>query len=189
MFFEDSYETPGWPRDMAIRVSTGSSLLELLWLRHHALGNAEPALPPADLPGEPSPSQDPALVGRWESLWKTALDHERRVQELDAQSIPQHPELWSPPSTRELTDALDLALDSGEGVRRWQESLTVDPDAERTVTDSTRHAWEAGLRVVLELPLRGSYHTKLTSATMLVSTATRRDPVAYAEALEGFRRG
>ncbi len=184
MFFEDEQEAAEWPRDMAIRVSDGSSLLPLLWLRHHAIGNAEPSLPPAALPGEPVSSADAVLVGRWEQLWKRALDHVRLVQELDPRSMSERSDLWSMPSISALTDAVDLEVNTG--VSLWRASLNAAPGAERAVTDSLRLAWERGLRVVLELPLSAPFEARLSGASLVVSAVTRRDRGRYSDALKRF---
>lgn len=184
MFFEDRYEAPGWPRDMIIRVSTGSNLLELLWLRHHALANTEPALPQADLPGEPVPSTDAVLLGIWERLWKESLDHARVVHETDSTSIADHAELWTPPRSAVLVDA--LGLDPAEGVRDWEATRPLYPDAERAVVDEVRRAWLAGLRVVIEIPLQAHYFRALSPSTVLVSARTRRDRTSYIDVLAGI---
>ena len=171
---------------MAIRVSDGATLRELLWLRHRALGNAEPSLPPADLPGDPIPSADNVAVGTWELLWKRSLDHLRRVQEADAMTIAEHPELWAVPEVSALSGR--LGLDAATGAHEWRESLHANPNAERRVVDGTRRAWEAGLRTVIELPLRGAYARPLTRTTLLVSAATRRNDASYLEVLDAFAR-
>lgn len=185
MFFEGAQEVDGWPREMLIRVSDGSNLLELLWLRHHAVANAEPSLPAAALVGDPVASDDHRLVGLWEASWKRALEHSRRVQEVDPLAIPESSDLWSAPDIAPL--AAELGADARSGAGSWRESLAFH-DAERAVTVSTRGAWERGLRVVLELPLVGPYARELSRQTFLVSSATRRDDVAYAAALDSFGR-
>lgn len=185
MLFQDAQETTGWPEEMSIRVSDGSHLLDLLWLRHRAIGNAEPSLPPAELAGEPSASADPVLVGTWERTWKQSLDHLRRVQEADPRSMSERSDLWAvPPSTATLIDAFDL--DVSQGVSLWRESLSSAPGAEMAVVDSVRRAWEAGLRVVIELPLDGSYFRRLSDATLVVSAVTRRDSAEYSKTLNTF---
>lgn len=185
MLFEGAHEVDGWPREMLIRVSDGSYLLELLWLRHHAVANADPSLPAAALPGDPVPSDDHRLVGLWEVAWKQALEHSRRVQEVDPLAIPESSDLWSAPEIEPL--AAELGVDARSGAGSWRQSLTFH-DAERAVTGSTRGAWERGLRVVLEIPLAGRYARELSRQTFLVSSATRRDDVAYAAALDSFGR-
>jgi hypothetical protein len=169
---------------MVIRVSDGSNLLDLLWLRHHAIGNAEPALPPAALPGEPLSSADPVLVGTWERMWKQTLDHVRLVQEADPRLISERSDLWTLPNSSALTDGLDR--DVSTGVSLWRERLSAAPSAEMAVTESVRRAWERGLRVVVELPLGAPYATKLSTASLVVSAPTRRDSVRYSEALRRF---
>lgn len=185
MFFEGAHEANGWPREMLIRVSDGSNLLELLWLRHHAVANAEPSLPAAALNGDPVASHDHRLVGLWEASWKQAVEHSRRVQEVDPRAIPESPDLWSAPDIEPL--AAELEVDARSGAGSWRQSLAFH-DAERAVTGSTRGAWERGLRVVLEVPLVGPYARELSRQTFLVSSATRRDVVSYAEALDSFGR-
>lgn len=186
MFFDDAYDIPAWPRGMSIRVSDGANLHELLWLRHRALGNAEPALPYADLPGDPTQSEDAVLVGTWEKLWKDSLTHLVSVQEADPATIPEQPTLWTAPSADGLSTA--LGLDASDGVRTWRRSLRFDPDAERAAGESTQRAWQAGLRVVIEIPLRDHYSARLSDATLLVSSVTRGNPPEYVEVLRSFDR-
>lgn len=184
MFFDDAYDIPAWPREMSIRVSDGATLLELLWLRHRALGNAEPALPCADLPGEPTPSADVVLVGTWEKLWKDSLTHLRRVHEADPATIPEQPTLWTAPRADGLSTA--LGLDAGDGARTWRQFLHFDPNAERAAGESTQRALQAGLRVVIEIPLRDHYTARLSNATLLVSSVTRGNLPEYREALRSL---
>lgn len=184
MRFQDVRETTEWPEEMAIRLTDGSPLLDLLWVRHRAIGNAEPSLPAAALAGEPCASADAVLVGTWERTWKLSLEHLRRVQEPDPRSMSQRSDLWTPPSLDVLTDALDL--DVRQGVSAWRETLNAAPGAEMAAVDSVRRAWEAGLRVVIELPLAGPYSRRLSTATLVTSTATRRDSAEYTRALNAF---
>ncbi len=185
MRFENGNDAHEWPNDMTIRVSDGANLLDLLWLRHMAAGNAEPSLPPAALPGEPVSSDDHRLVGTWEKLWKECLEHSRHVHELDPLAVAEHPELWAAPDIGAFAD--ELGLDAGEGVRSWRGT----PDfynAERAVVEDVRVAWQRGLRTVIELPLAGGYWRKLSAATLVVSSVTRRDVAGYSEALRSFGR-
>lgn len=185
MFFEGAHEVDGWPREMLIRVSDGSNLLELLWLRHHTVANADPSLPPAALPGDPVPSDDHRLVGLWEVAWKQALEHSRQLQEADPLTMPERSDLWLAPDIEPL--AAELGVDARSGAGSWRRSLTFH-DAERAVVGSTRGAWERGLRAVLDVPLAGPYARQLSPQTLLVSSATRRDETGYAAALDSFGR-
>lgn len=183
MRFQEPHESGEWPPGMAIRVSDGSNLLELLWLRHLALGNAEPSLPAADLPGAPVLSRDVRLVGTWEKLWKDALEHSRQVQSADPRSMSERSDLWSPPDIGSLTNA--LGIDAADGVRAWRERLTFH-GAESDAISSVRVAWEAVLRVVIEVPLVAPYARRLSGETLLVSAATRRSAIDYAQTLSSF---
>lgn len=185
MRFEDGNDAVEWPNDMTIRVSDGANLLDLLWLRHMAVGNAEPSLPAAALPGEPVPSDDHRLVGTWEKLWKKSLEHARRLQEVDPLAMMENPDLWAAPDIEPFAD--ELGLDAGEGVRAWREALAFH-SAERAIAGDVRVAWQSGLRVVIELPLAARYWRKLSPATLLVSTVTRRDEAGYSEVLRSFGR-
>jgi hypothetical protein len=185
MQFESPHENEAWPDDMSIRVSDGSNLLELLWLRHQAVANAEPSLPAAALPGDPIKSPDNRLVGLWEKSWKDALEHSRRLQETDPLAIPDHTDLWTPPDIAPF--AAELGLDASDTDASWRRTLTFH-DAERLAVASLRGAWERGLRVVLEVPLGGPYARELSTATLLISSVTRRDVVGYSEALDSFGR-
>jgi len=183
--FEEGNDVHEWPNDMTIRVSDGANLLDLLWLRHMAVGNAEPSLPPAALPGEPVSSDDHRLVGTWEKLWKESLEHSRSLHELDPLAVAEHRELWAAPDIGSFADA--LGLDAGEGVRSWREA-PVFHNAERMAVEDVRVAWRRGLRTVIELPLAAGYWRKLSPATFVVSTVTRRDAAGYSEALRSFVR-
>lgn len=185
MQFEGENNVHEWQNDMSIRVSDGANLLDLLWLRHMAAGNAEPSLPPAALPGEPVSSDDHRLVGSWEKLWKESLEHVRRVHELDPPAVAGHPELWAAPDIGAFTD--EFGLDAGEGVLSWREVLEFE-NAEMTVVEDVRAAWRRGLRTVIELPLAAGYWRKLSAATLVVSAVTRRDGAGYSEALRSFVR-
>jgi hypothetical protein len=183
--FEDGDDVHEWPNDMTIRVSDGANLIDLLWLRHMAVGNAEPSLPPAAIPGEPVSSDDHRLVGIWEKLWKESLEHSRRIQELAPRAVAEHPELWAAPDIGAFAD--ELGLDVGEGVRAWRDVLDFH-NAERAVVEDVRVAWQRGLRTVIELPLAAGYWRRLSAATLVVSTVTRRNQAGYSEALRSFVR-
>ncbi len=186
MFYADN-DAFGWPRDMVVRVASNcTSLLELLWLRHNALGNAEPTLPPAELPGEAVRSNEPSLIAAWEGQWWDALDHARRVHEADPASIKARPDLWRAPRATALAEAVGIR--TAEPVGRWRDTLHDNIAAEYAVAEDLRKAWEAGLRVIIDVPLQGHYSDKVADSTILVSSVARSDPFGYARALVRFTR-
>jgi hypothetical protein len=171
----------GWPEDMAIKVVGGEThLMELLWIRHHAVANALPELPQADLPpveGSAPASDD--LVRRWVAAWKYSLNHTAEVQLADPRTMMERSDLWEAPRPTKLAEETGVDL---SGVSSWRESLSHD-GAERSVVDALRGAWEAGLKVIVELPLAGPYAKALSPEVLVVSSATRHDIDAYAQVL------
>ncbi|GIT81480.1 hypothetical protein LLS1_31490 [Leifsonia sp. LS1] len=188
MKFAGYNESMGWPADMQIRVAASpDALLELLWLRHYGVGQAEPGLPAADLPDDPVRTEDEFLVTAWEAFWDRALEHLRMVHELDPGAVSSRPDLWEVPRATELAER--LRLEPGEPVRSWAKRLHANPSAEFAAGEALRSAWESGLRVVIDVPMRGEFAAKVGESTMLVSAASRANPFSYGRALIGYVRG
>ena len=177
----DSDPLAEWPAGMLIRVTSHPpSLLELLWLRHHAVQNAAPALPSADLPEVEPSIESQEVCDRWTSAWGVALEYVRVTQQVDPVALHERRHLWEVPRATKLAEELGVSLD--EAVP-WRQSLDSSEDGELHVVPALRSAWERGLAVVIELPLKGDYFNRISPDTLVVSSRTRANPSAYATAL------
>lgn len=187
MQFVGYNESMGWPAEMQVRVAAHPEpLLELLWLQHQAVGGAGPDLPTADLPGEPVLEGDPFLVSAWQAFWDRAIEHTREVHELDPRLVSTRPDLWAAPHAAELADRVGMS--TREPLARWRQGLHNNVGAEFAASQDLRRAWEAGLRVVIDIPVRGEFSVKVVDSTLLVSTGSRSNTFAYGRALTRFVR-
>ena len=177
----ESNEHSDWPAEMTIRVASNPvSLLELLWVRHMSGLTALPELPMAALPDPEARNDSIELANEWERAWSAALTHILSVQETEPLILSNRPDLWEAPSIGGLASTLGVTT---TGLEQWNGSLESAEGAEHRVIPQIHAAWKRGLRVVIELPLRGYYSSRCSAASIVVSTETRAAPHAYASAL------
>lgn len=172
-------EALGWPAEMDLKiVAYPATLLELLWIRHHAIGDACPELPPADLPDDPVAADDALLASEWAALWHRAValaseQHDLAETDVDSQSF-----------MAEMAERHGLELRGP--VDQWVRGLVDNIGAEVALSQDVKKAWERELQRVVVVPLRGEFSERIGDCTLLVSTETRSDPSAYWRALAKF---
>ena len=186
MFFEEPRDN-GWPAHMSITVASGEiHLLELLWIRHHANLRAIPRLPSADLPGRPSTGADFAEYElAWAEEWNKALKSSARIHTTNPELLKEQSELWELPHPVELARSVGVSL---VGAHEWKRRLRNRTAVEDDISEEMHGAWSKGLRLIIELPLRGDYGRQYDDHVLLVSGALRASERKYATLLSSFRQ-
>ncbi|MEN2736298.1 hypothetical protein ABCS02_00780 [Microbacterium sp. X-17] len=178
MRYADNNEALGWPAEMELKVvAHPETLLELLWIRHHAIGGACPELPPAELPGDAvRAEEDTFRASGWATHWHRAV----------ARACGQ-PDLADSDTQSFVTEvAHQHCIEIRGPVDDWARGLVNNIGAEVALAPDVKKAWERGLRCVIDVPLRGEFAERIGDGTLLVSTATRSNPSAYWRALAKF---
>jgi hypothetical protein len=196
-----------WPHDMTISVEDAPHvLLELLWIREaYGLRPAGADLPDLllDTPERESAGDVEGWSSAWTEIWDAALRHA---------GTPREPEWWddlaatadaSPERAAALTRLIGPTWDERFGrealterFSAWREraaaaqveamprSLAETP--ERRSLDALVPAWEAGLSIVVTIPVRGGRVQVVGPHALLIPASVRDDPAAYAPALRRF---
>lgn len=197
-----------WPREMLITVEDGARpLLDLLWIREaYGLQPEGDDLPPLLLatPAPERPASDAPLAAwadGWSEVWRAALGHA---------ALPRDPQMIQRLSTPTLDPALRSTLLDELFGPTWQDTfgddaLTPDHEVwdtarahermaperhrsspEHDCVDALVPAWRAGLTTIVELPCRGVWSQRVGDHGLAVTTDTRTDRTAYADALRTF---
>ena len=201
-----------WPHDMSITIEDDAfPLMELLWVRE-----AWDLHPP--LGGPPRLARTPARIGEpedrtewetaWPGLWAGAVQHAASAPEpalfaaltSDQVGSDERASLvsaYTGPTWSDRFGAASLGTAFDEWNRAERERrLTVaaapqgaSASPEHLALDALIPAWEAGLTRVVTIPCRGNATRIISDTALLVTEATRRDPIGYVNALRSFAEG
>jgi hypothetical protein len=81
-------------------------------------------------------------------------------------------------------DGIDLdAFNRWQGRFRGHDVLPFDEQPERVCLPSVIAAWHRGLTTVLTMPYSGYFAERISAQLLVVSIATRNDPLWYSSAL------
>ena len=187
-----------WPQDMQVGVEESWPPLTFLLFVRSTWHLPIDDVPRLDADPEPGSSNRPenldvdSAVRRWLSEWRRAWTHfdlpNSTVSSPDEET--QHlldtltdDELWEATATRP-SDFWDSGIDH-DAYYRWQSTMAarLGELPESRVVPALVAAWRDGLRTIIQLPMAGFVAHRINRAHLVVSTATRRDPDRYSQAL------
>ena len=191
-----------WPNEMVLTIEATNASAALLLFVRDAWGLDTGEMPALDPPALASDTVRPPGLDTvelvelwkhdWEQVWRQYEPHSTGVSEPDAQTqflldTLSDEELWEVMSTepsRLWSEGLDEAtFDQWTHLLEDDISLPVDATPERMSLNAVIEAWRRGLTHILEVPFAGYYAERISPSHLVVSIATRKDPVLYQRAL------
>ena len=191
-------QNPEWPAEMRFFVSIRSPLLlELLYVRAAFAVPSTTNLPPAQLPvaKQAMASGLVELAQEWDDQWQHAVawelgavDRESSIHAFlerpDRAAIAALlPTRWT--DTDNAHFDRDLFNDWQAGLAIWNPPSFEDLPEQRSSSE-LRAAWERGLRIVIPLPVQGSFGHQVGTNGVVLSEASYNSPPEFSAILNTF---